>query len=414
MNKSLDQSSRSRCRRHPAFFIISSFCLLPSALAPASPWTLTTADFQTQQVELQSLSADSLVVTTPGGPKTVPVTDVLQLSREVTAAATKPAAFVLTLSTGDRLTGTPAALDGEMFTWASPSVGAMKVSLRDVQSLSKASAPASPADHPPAEDTLTLANGDIVKGIVSGFADGNLSVTQGGDTLPVPLDAVATLRFASPTKPRADAPERSFRVRLSDGSTLTAPSVEIASGNATLRLADNSSRPIPLASIASVEQLNGPVVFLSSLTPTEDVQRPYLGDPWPARFDRGVTGEPLRTPQRAFARGIGVHAYSRLTFDLDPSYKSFRTQFAIDTGGPFANVTARILLDGKSAFERADVTSTTPSTVVSVPLNGAKTLTLEVDYGRSNDTQDRFMWLEPALLRAEISAPTPAPAPAAQ
>jgi hypothetical protein len=29
----------------------------------------------------------------------------------------------------------------------------------------------------------------------------------------------------------------------------------------------------------------------------------------------------------------------------------------------------------------------------------AKMLTLEVDYGAANDTQDRFNWIEPALVR---------------
>ena len=36
-----------------------------------------------------------------------------------------------------------------------------------------------------------------------------------------------------------------------------------------------------------------------------------LGQPWPACFNRSVTGDPLPKP---FTRGIGVHSYSRLTF----------------------------------------------------------------------------------------------------
>ena len=149
-----------------------------------------------------------------------------------------------------------------------------------------------------------------------------------------------------------------------------------------------------------VEQVNGPVSFLSSRTPSEVVQVPYLGKPWPTRMDRSVTGGALSFDGRTYGHGIGVHAYSKVSWAIDGAgYKSFRTQYAIDGAGAYAEVVVRVMVDGKVVHEAKDVRAGPPSGVVTVPVEGGKVLTLEVDYGANHDTQDRFAWLEAALTR---------------
>jgi hypothetical protein len=44
-------------------------------------------------------------------------------------------------------------------------------------------------------------------------------------------------------------------------------------------------------------------------------------------------------------------------------------------------------------------------------INREKVITLEVDYGQTYDVQDRFNWIEPALLKVKPE-PAPATAPA--
>ena len=72
----------------------------------------------------------------------------------------------------------------------------------------------------------------------------------------------------------------------------------------------------------------------------------------------------------------------------------------------------RIKVDGKLVHEkqnlRADVLA--PVVIADLPKT-AKMLTLEVDYGAANDTQDRFNWIEPALLRKKPAPPPPPPPP---
>jgi hypothetical protein len=128
-----------------------------------------------------------------------------------------------------------------------------------------------------------------------------------------------------------------------------------------------------------------------------------------------VRGDPIRFGDRLFARGIGVHSYSRLTYALDGAdggWQAFRTTYAIDGDEPYADVTVRIKLDGKTVHEQPAFKAGVLAPVVLIDLGAAKTLTLEVDYGASEDTQDRFNWIEPALLKKKPAPPSP-PAPAA-
>ena len=73
-------------------------------------------------------------------------------------------------------------------------------------------------------------------------------------------------------------------------------------------------------------------------------------------------------------------------------------------------MTVRIKVDGKVVHEqpnlRADVLA--PVVIVDLP-TAAKMLTLEVDYGAANDTQDRFNWIEPALLKKKPKKPIALP-----
>jgi hypothetical protein len=184
-------------------------------------------------------------------------------------------------------------------------------------------------------------------------------------------------------------------------------------------LADKSSRNLPLASVASIEQLNGPVSWLSSRLPSESVQTPLLDTPRPARMDRSVTGKPIRFGERSYARGIGVAPFSRLTFPIDIAsrgpYQTFRTQYALDAGaGQYADVAVSIKVDGKPVHERRKLMAGELSPVVLVPLPAAaKTLTLEVDFGGNYSVQDRFNWIEPALVVGAVAqTPPPATAPA--
>src|SRR5437763_9740685 len=258
-----------------------------------------------------------------------------------------------------------------------------------------------------------MANGDTAKGIVTDITGTSVKINSNGSDLELAMDNIDCIYFAAAGKPKQQT-DRSFRVRLLDGSVLAAASVAFKGEELSFSLGANDQRRVPIGSVDGIEQLNGPVSWLSSRIPEQVVQVPYYGStPWPTRMDLTVGGRPIQFGNQSFSRGIGVHSYSRLDYALDGNYEAFRTQYAIatDERRQYADVTVRIKLDGKIVHEkqnlRADVLA--PVVIVDLPKT-AKMLTLEVDYGAANDTQDRFNWIEPALLRKK---PVPPPPPRA-
>jgi hypothetical protein len=374
-----------------------------------SGWTLTTADFRTRAVDVVAIDDAGAKVAAEGGAQSVvPWQQILQIARVPSAAPpprpNDPAAkFTLHLASGDRITGSPGALEGETFSWTAPSAGKVDVKLKRVLAVTRGgdAIPRRDEKHA-AEDVVALANGDFTRGLISAIDANGITVQSDGNPVNVPWDAVKSVLLAAvatgDTEPATK--ERGVRVTLADGSILSGRTFTLAGDEATLASGVGAKRDLAASSVMGIEQLNGPVAWLSSLPPTENVQTPFLETVFPARMDRTVRGEPIRFGDRTFARGIGVHAYSRLTWQLPEGgrYKSFRAQYAIDGDKPYANVTVRVKLDDKVVHEAQDFAAGMLADVVQVPLDNAKTLTLEVDYGKTYDVQDRFNWIEPALL----------------
>jgi hypothetical protein len=406
--------------------VLTMLLLLPAVAAGGQEtWTLTTADFRSFPVTLRGIEASGVRVAdpappgqgaagqSPAGERVVPMDEFLQVERPVQPAA-QEGKFVLHLTGGDQLAGEPTSIAGEQLVWASSAAGEVRVPLSRAAAITKAGR--RPPERPQAEDVVTLANGDTVRGIIAGVEGGRVLVQRpdAAEPLPVPVDSIQSVQFAATAAPAGagggrDA--RGFRLRLGDGSSIPATSVTLDAGKLNADLGDGKPRPIDLSRVAGVEQVNGPAAWLSGRRPSENLYVPFFGtgQDFPARMDAAADGSrELRFGGRLFTRAIGVHAYSRLTWPLDGSYAAFRTQYAVDERLAHADMTVRIKAGDKVVHERQGVRAGTLSPVVVVDLAGAKTLTLEVDYGSGTDVQDRLVWLEPALLRKKPGA-EPAP-----
>ncbi|HEX3358750.1 MAG TPA: NPCBM/NEW2 domain-containing protein [Tepidisphaeraceae bacterium] len=377
--------------------------MLTSISRADEQWILTTADFHSETIALRSIDDAGIHIPAAGGDeRTVPMTQFLQLDRVSPSRSTIPRLFLL-LTNGDSLGGNPSATQGESLLWHSPTLGDVSFPLKNIRAIEHLGQPTPSNQSSRTEDVLTLANGDTLHGIISDVTAANITIQPtGGDSTPVPLQSINSAEFASPpgSTSAPATPKRAFRVSMTDGTILSTDSVHLADRDLHILLPGNIDHAIPLSSIAGVEQIDGPVIWLSSCTPTQNIQIPFFSQhAEPAQMNKSVEGDSIRFGDREFSHGIGVHSYSRLDFPIDPTCKSFRTQYAIDGDQPWADVTVRIKLDGKIAFEKTHVTTGVLSDVVNLDLNGAKTLTLEVDYGENYDVQDRLNWIEPALLR---------------
>ncbi|MGE5607948.1 MAG: NPCBM/NEW2 domain-containing protein, partial [Bacillota bacterium] len=387
------------------FVAIALGCLVFLGSWPAwgdPGWVVTREDFQQQPVALAGIDESGVRVMAAGesNAQTIGLDSFLQIERAAPGRVGQ-GKFVLMLLNGDRLVGEPTGYKDEQVLWCGMAAGEMKIPLKQASALVRAGNAIDESDQPPTEDTIILNNGDSVKGIIGDIEPAKV-VIQANAAMEIPLESVRWIRFALAGQ-AGQLKGRAFRVHLNDDSFMTVPTLQASAESVTVTLADGGKRELPLAAVLSIEQLNGPVSWLSSRKAAQVVQIPYFGDTtWPTRMDRTVGGKPIQFGGRVFGRGIGVHAYSRIDYALDGTYEAFRTQYAMaqEDRRQYADVTVRIKVDGKVVHEQMNFRADVLSRVIVIDLpREAKMLTLEVDYGQANDTQDRFNWIEPALLR---------------
>jgi hypothetical protein len=162
-------------------------------------------------------------------------------------------------------------------------------------------------------------------------------------------------------------------------------------------------------------------VPLSAIEPVRSVQKSNLSAGWNWQIDRNVHSLPMRCADQAFAWGLGVHAYSEMTFDLPAAISAFRSQYGLDwSAGSGGCVRAAVFAGpvGGQLLHRSDhlIGSEKLYDTGALRLPGAKQLTLVVDPAQDDrppgadpfEIRDSFDWLQPVLelepepLRAEV------------
>lgn len=400
--------------------VFGVICGLAGSLRADDGWTLTTADFKKQTVSLRGLDEGGAKVILYGQTDvvTIPLDKILQFDRG-SAVQQVRGAYTLYLVSGDRVGGEPVGIANDNITWKSPAAGELTIPLKDVRGIVKGQ-DAPKFDTARTEDVVFLANGDNVKGIVTDMQAGKISIKQGsGDVIPVDFSDAKAIHFA--VAKGDNLVGRAFRVQLSDGSVVTAPKVNLDGNKVVLTLGTEkgaaSQRPVELNQVVLIEQLNGPVSWLSARVPSEVVYQPMFESnaSYAPKMDRNYTGkEKIKFAGREYARGIGVHAYTKISYALDGTFKVLRTQYALNEDALKGRVTVRILLDGKVVHEAKDFPPGKLSPVILIDLGNAKTVSLEAHPGGDAtsedrilwhpDTQARLNWIEPALLKEKPAA----------
>lgn len=227
--------------------------------------------------------------------------------------------------------------------------------------------------------------------------------------------------FRIGSKVQTGALDRAFGVILG-GPAASAPAGPVSlmlSGkrrfSASIRSADATTIDIdagPLGRLAIPwPQINGiairsdRVVYLSDLEPVTIDHRSIYDASWPPKMDRSVTGGPITIAGREFDRGIGIHAPTTLTYDLDGAYDSFVSLIGIDdAAGPRGRAVFKVICDGRVAFESSPI-ARGPAESVRVPLAGVRKMTLECDPGPDLEISDHCDWAGARLIRAKRAGP---------
>jgi hypothetical protein len=371
-------------------------CLTPAAFG-ADRWFLTTGDFKSEPLIVAKI--DDKEVAGPDQAR-IPLNTVVQLTRVVKIEP--PVGLVLCVAGGDRLVGQPLRIDGADLVWFAAGVGEVAIPIERAKGILRDRTTTIDLDAQRGSDEIYLLNGDSVKGIITAASEKSVSITPpGGNAVEVPLENVRDILMATPPQGRAEAKPMAFLLRLANSAVVSADALRLNDEKIDFIASGNRKASVPTSFVAAIEHNAGPIAWLSAREPAETVYTPFFEGRFTPLMDRTVTGAPIRFGNQNIQRGIGMHSKTRMTFNLQPGDKNFRSRYAIDPILGYANVDVRVYLDDKVMHETKGFKAGDVSPLVDLPLKGAKTLTLEVDYGAGYDIQDRLNWIEPAILRGQ-------------
>ena len=159
---------------------------------------------------------------------------------------------------------------------------------------------------------------------------------------------------------------------------------------------------MPWRSIRRLDLRSRRIVYVSDLSPIRTRQRSMLGLSWPPQRDKNVTRGPIRLANRTYAKGLGVHAYTALSYKLDGEYERFSAVVGVDDAvAPDGCVVFRVRADGEVLKESDTLRGGDAPEALSVDVLGVKVLTLECDLAEDLDLSDHADWANAILIRAK-------------
>jgi hypothetical protein len=253
-------------------------------------------------------------------------------------------------------------------------------------------------------DEAHLVNGDVIRGTLSNIESGSLAMDEGGTVKKVPIERVAAIVLSSDLT-RANKPKGAIaKIVLTNGGRLSLSEVALQDGRLVGKSAGEQNVRVMLGDIAQLVLVGGKAIYLSELTPVKYEHTPYLGVTWALARDRNTAEGWLRLGENAFDRGIGMHSQSVVSYSVPPGATRFETWVGLDAvAGARGQVKVIAKLDGRDVFGPVDLSGDQPPKHFAIPISGAKTLTLIVEFGRGADVQDHVDWGDARFIGSGMS-----------
>jgi hypothetical protein len=413
----LRHSGKSTSRRCGICVALSATLLsLPLRLAAAEPATesvsvvVRTADRDGFSGRMQRLSLESgaTLRTESGAELSIPRRDLVRVSVQGTGSTSKRCDITLTLVDGDFLCGRVVDREADAVVLDTGDLGAVTLPLEALAGLRtvRAEQPGfrkaleSLGEAASTEDRLLLNNGDSISGFLSGMDAEGVSLETDGGEKRIPFRLIVAGRFASQFSPTRDDPLAVVTFR--SGGRLTARELHWAGIAVQIRTRYNLRTRFEAERILRVDFLGGRWEWLSRREPISFTHTPMLSVGWPFVADRNVLGGPLTVAGESYERGIGVHSRSTLIYELKGEFREFVTHFGLDDdSGPYGDVSAYVLVDGVKRFEQTGIRHGKLFGPVRLDVGRAGRMELICDFGANGDIQDRFNWIEAAIIRPE-------------
>jgi len=185
-----------------------------------------------------------------------------------------------------------------------------------------------------------------------------------------------------------------------DGAHTLAAVARDAAGNTTtsssvIVTVDNTVPPPP-------PPPSGNVAYLSDLA-----ERSSVSGWGPMEKDRsngetGATdGNTITLNGTTYSKGLGVHAYSEVIYDLDGSYSNFRADIGVDDEvGSLGSVTFSVLSGNTTLYDSGNMTGSSATKSVDLNIAGVTELKLIVTDSGDGVDYDHADWADAHLVRS--------------
>lgn len=253
-------------------------------------------------------------------------------------------------------------------------------------------------------DKAWLTNGDEIDGILKGLDASKIIMEVNRKAQEIPRDKVAVLGLSTELTSTLKPKSVFGRVILSDGARLSLLKASCSEGSS---VAGETlfSQPVTLASdtIRALYLNHGPAVYLSDLKARDYEFTSYLSSTrWPYVKDGCVQNHEIHLDGSSYAKGLGMHSQSRLTYDLAGKYRRFEALVGLDeNSGQKGTARINVLVDGKprELGEKTDLKGLDKPVSLSLDVSGAKLLTLGVDFGKRGSVQSHVDWADARLIK---------------
>jgi hypothetical protein len=171
-------------------------------------------------------------------------------------------------------------------------------------------------------------------------------------------------------------------------NVLVATSVELSDTGFVLTTAAGAKVELPRPVVARLDFSKDKLAFLSDLEPVRVVEKSALGRIDHYRRDKNLDDGPLRLGPKVYGKGLALHAYTELVYDLDGRFKEFKAILGVDeTVGGDGRPVVRIDGDGRELFT-GTITRKDEPRALTLDVSGVKHLRIVVRSGGLLDLGD--------------------------
>lgn len=399
-------------------------CLVIIALlaGPTPGGQVETVDGRTVTGTILDVSDVSVRVDAAEGEQTIERRDVASVIGERAAAAgamTRAGQPVVVTAGGDVLAVRDIHLADGQFVMTHNTMGTLTVDLAAIRAVYIPERNQTPAEVRGICEQMQLADGPADRLLVVG-KDGKMLSAEGvllgiGPAADGKTGTVVTFTWADEDREIALSKVRAILVAgarregarrgyltLTDGSTVSVLHVSMADGRVRFGSADLGDTEVAWEAVAAIGFAHDRVIHLGDLAPAEVIEHGLMDWTFPHRVDASAGGGPLTLGGRSYERGLGVHSFCQLSYDLGGEYAFFLATVGIDDAvGDQGDATLTISADGKPLAEPMRLTGAGEAERIRLVVDGAERLTIRVDFGDDElDVADHVDLAEARLVRA--------------